>query len=110
VEVLANSCFAKCPLCEVTFEKKSKLKTIEEFVFHDTKLQKLEIPASCEVADVSCVLEVASVTVAKESRFLAMEDSFFMTYGRKRLIKYIGSGSVFLIAKETEIIDRCCFY
>ena len=49
VETIMNAAFRKCSLTEVTFEKDSKLKTIQSLAFADNKLSTIVLPNKLEV-------------------------------------------------------------
>jgi hypothetical protein len=55
VETIGASCFIECEsLCEITFERWSKLQRIEECAFGYTCVKKIQIPSSVETSGVCC--------------------------------------------------------
>ena len=81
VETIGWIAFRNCTsLQTVTFEKGSKLKTIETYVFYCTSLTSIEIPASVETIEEDAFLGCTSlhtVTFEKGSKLKTIGDSTF---------------------------------
>jgi hypothetical protein len=108
VEVIGEYCFYSCEsLCEVTFERGSKLQRIEKEAFSPgifavTGLKKITIPSSVEVIgenSFSWCRSLSEVTFERGSKLQRIEELAFYLTGLKKIT----------IPSSVEVIGENCF-